>query len=210
MEYEIRFYYPLSDYEKILKQLKEIKELNYDGKNYEITSQFDHPMKEFSFYSQAIDGRFRVRKTVGEKASKCMISWKKRLKHSDTSEKFNMEEEVELSIKPEEYENLMFIINNVLRMNKIEVYERYRTVFKNEEIEIVLDQYPFGLALEIEVKKGNLAPNEIIDKYVKKLSLSYEDAYKLSWDDKYEELCKAQNIKKHNEVLFDKEMPSIK
>jgi hypothetical protein len=30
--------------------------------------------------------------------------------------------------------------------------QRYRTIFKNEEIEIAVDRYPFGIALEIENK----------------------------------------------------------
>ena len=36
------------------------------------------------------------------------------------------------------------------------------------------------------------------------------NSYRLSWDDKYEELCKEQNIEKYNHVLFGKNMPEIK
>ncbi len=61
-------------------------------------------------------------------------------------------EEVELNIKPEEYENLMSIINNVIKMKKVESYERYRTTFINDDIEISVYEYPFGIALEIENK----------------------------------------------------------
>ena len=75
-------------------------------------------------------------------------------------------------------------------MKEVEVYERYRTVFFNGEIEIVLDEYPFGLALEIEAKKEIDNPEVVIDKYVKLLELNYDDSYRLSWDDKYGELCK--------------------
>ena len=34
-----------------------------------------------------------------------------------------------------------------------------------------------------------------------------KDSYRLSWDDKYEELCKKQNIKQYNIVDKEKEMP---
>lgn len=40
MEYEIRFYYPSESYEEKLALLNAIKELNYEGKSHEITSQF--------------------------------------------------------------------------------------------------------------------------------------------------------------------------
>ena len=38
--------------------------------------------------------------------------------------------------------------------------------------------------------------------------LLLEDSYKLSWDDKYEELCVEQNIEKYNIVEFGKKMPA--
>ena len=34
----------------------------------------------------------------------------------------------------------------------VEGYERYRTVFDNDEIEISVDEYPFGICMEIENK----------------------------------------------------------
>lgn len=209
MEYEIRFYYPSKEYNNKLKELKKIKELTYKGRMHEITSQFDHPNKEMSFYSKEVDGRFRIRKTTHKNNNKCILSWKRRL-NDTTSGNINKEEEIELTIKPEEYDNLMYIINNILQMKEIETYERYRTIFSNQEIEIVLDEYPFGLALELEAKSKTKEPELIIDKYIKLLNLNYKDSYRLSWDDKYEELCDSQNIPKHNKVLFNKEMLQIK
>jgi len=208
MECEIRFYYSKSEYNNKLNLLNEINELQNKGRFYEKTSQFEHPCKEFSFYSKEVDGRFRVRKTVGENIAKCMVSWKRRLPITAIS-KINKEEEYELSINVDEYENLMHIIKQVIKMDEVESYERYRTVFCNDEVEIVLDEYPFGLALEIESKSKNDDAEKVIDKYMKKLNLDYSDSYRLSWDDKYKELCKAQNKERWSHVLFDKEMPSI-
>ena len=39
------------------------------------------------------------------------------------------------------------------------------------------------------------------------LGLNIDDAYPLSWDDKYLELCKEQNKKVESIVTFDKDMP---
>lgn len=209
MEYEIRFYYPLSKYNYFFNYLEKIDNLKNNGRKYEKTLQYNHPNQKYDFYSNEIDGRFRIRITKDEKEFKCKLSWKRRL--SNTVEiKINCEEEVELSIDFNEYDNLIYILEKVIHMNLVECYERYRTIFVNDEIEIALDEYPFGLALEIEAK-GNCNNSDIvIDKYVKILNLDYNDMYRLSWDDKYEELCKEQNIEKRNFVLFGKEIPVIK
>lgn len=93
-------------------------------------------------------------------------------------------------------------------MKLIESYERYRTVYYNEEIEISIDEYPFGIALETE-SKSLINPKEIVKKYVDILNLDINKAYRLSWDDKYTELCKEQNIEIFKHVTFDLPMPKI-
>ena len=208
MEYEVRFYYPKSEYNNLLSNLSKINNLKNNGRKYEKTSQFNHPSPEYNYYSKEIDGRFRVRITTNEKNSECKISWKRRLA-STTETNINKEEEVEIRIDSKDYDNLVFIIKEVIHMTEVQSYERYRTTFINDEIEIALDEYPFGLALEIESKTSD-KQEEVINKYVKLLNLDYKDSYRLSWDDKYEELCKEQNVEKYNHVLFGKEMPEIK
>ena len=103
----------------------------------------------------------------------------------------------------------MFLINNVLKMKNVESYERYRTTFTNNEIEISVDEYPFGIALEIENKSNNTDPKKVVRKWTGILGLDIDKAYRLSWDDKYSELCKNQNIKQYNHVTFDKLMPKV-
>ena len=205
MECEVRYYYKKECYDELFNKLNKIDKLKYKGKFYEKTYQYNHPLKKYDFYSKNIDGRFRIRITEKDNIKKCMISWKRRLKDSLLT---NKQEEVELSIKDDEIDNLFFIINNVLHLKLVECYERYRTIFYNDEVEIALDLYPFGLALEIEAKKNN-NQDKIIDEYLKLIDLTIEDSYKLSWDDKYEELCKDQNKKIEKEVLFEKDMPQI-
>lgn len=209
MEYEVRFYYSSKEYNDKKKLLDKISTLKCNGRNYEKTSQFNHPSPEYDFYSKKIDGRFRIRITKGENISKCMLSWKRRLPITLES-KINKEEEVELTIKPSEYDNLMFIVKHVLHMEEVESYERFRTTYDNSEVEIALDEYPFGLALEIEAKTSDAKAEEVVNKYVKLLKLNYKNSYRLSWDDKYEELCKEQGKKKLKHVLFNCDTPKIK
>ena len=208
METEIRFYYSIDSKDKVLKHLKKFKELNNKGRFYECTDQYNHPMKKYDFYSKEIDGRFRVRKTIDDKVSKCMITWKRRLK-DNVKELIHQEEEIELTIKPEEYDNLCLLLENILHLALVESYERYRSVFSNEDIEIVVDEYPFGLCIEIENKSKDKNPESIIKEWVSKIGLDINEAYRLSWDDKYSELCKEQNKKVENIVRFDKDMPSV-
>ena len=206
MEYEIRFYYSKNKKDELLKTINGIDILKFEGRLYEKTTQYNSTLEGNDFYSKEIDGRFRIRITKGETASKCMLSWKRRLKKQE--ERYNQEEEIETRIYPEDYDNFIYTIQNIVKMKRIESYERYRNLFINDEVEIVVDEYPFALALEIESKGEN--PKDIIDKYVKLLNLNYEDSYKLSWDDKYSELCKEQGIKQFSDVLFtSSEMPSM-
>ena len=208
MEYDIRFYFSKKELNEILNKLKEIKELKYSGRFYEKTIQYNTTDPNNDFYSKEIDGRFRLRITKGDNVNKSMLSWKRRLK--DTSKgKINKEEEKETRINPEDFDNFIYIVENVLKMNRVESYERYRNNFINEEVEISVDEYPFGIALEIESKKES-NQEEIIDKYVKLLNLKYEDSYRLSWDDKYAELCKKKNTEIKKDVLFeDKTIPEL-
>lgn len=208
MEYEVRFYYSKQDKVNLINKLRQIDNVNESERLYEKTTQYNSQLQNNDFYSKEIDGRYRVRITRGDKTSKCMLSWKKRLKDT-TLDKVNKEEEIECRINPDDYENFIYILENINKMIRVESYERFRTCFYNNEIEISLDEYPFGIALEIEAKISE-EPEKTIEKYVEKLNLKFSDSYKLSWDDKYEELCKNQGKQRKYDVLFnDVDMPEI-
>lgn len=208
METEIRYYYSINSKEKIIDYFKKFKELNYNGRFYECTDQYNHPMKEYDFYSKNIDGRFRVRKTIGDNVSKCMITWKRRLK-DNVNELIHKEEEIEVAIKPEEYDNLCLLLESVLHLELVESYERYRSIFCNEDVEIVVDEYPFGICIEIENKSETKDAESVLNEWINKLKFDINEAYRLSWDDKYSELCKEQNKNVENIVRFNKDMPQI-
>ena len=177
MEYEVRFYFSKNKLNEIINKLNSIKKLKMIDRVYEKTMQYDHPDKKHSFYNKEIDGRFRIRITKNDNIEKCKISWKRRLKDT-TKSSINKEEEVEINISYNEYNNLIFIIENVLHMKSVESYERYRTCFINDDIEISIDEYPFGIALEIESKTNN-HPEEVIKYYTSLLGLNIKDAYRL-------------------------------
>lgn len=208
MEYEVRFYYPSSEINSLLDKLSELKELDRKPRTYEKTVQYNHSDSRYDFYSKEIDGRFRLRLSKNIEESKCKLSWKRRLPNT-TEDLVNKEEEKEVRNSYEDVDNLTFIIENVMHFKVVDSYERYRTIFTNEDVEISVDEYPFGIALEIENKSSTKNPEEVVMNYVSKLKLNIKDSYRLSWDDKYVELCKEQNKEIYNEVTFDKDMPSI-
>lgn len=209
MEYEVRFYYNTNKLNELLSMLRSNKDLVENIRTYEKTIQYNHSDSKYDFYSKEIDGRFRLRISKNDKESKAKLSWKRRL-NDNTSSLVNKEEEKEVNIDPEDFENFEYIIENVMYFTIVESYERYRTTFTNDDIEISLDEYPFGIALEVENKSIDKNPEEVVKEYVSKIGLDINDKYPLSWDDKYEELCKKQNIPIHKEVTFDKEMPEVK
>ena len=208
MEYEVRYYYPISKMKEIEEILSKFKELKKSLRTYEKTIQFNHCDERYNFYSKEIDGRFRLRLSKNIEESKCKLSWKRRLPNT-TENLVNKEEEKEVRISYEDVDNFIFIIENVMHFKVVDSYERYRTIFTNEDVEISIDEYPFGIALEIENKSSTKNPEEVVMNYASKLKLNIKDSYRLSWDDKYVELCKKQNKKIYNEVTFDKDMPSI-
>lgn len=208
MEYEVRFYYPSSEINSLLDKLSELKELDRKPRTYEKTVQYNHSDSRYDFYSKEIDGRFRLRLSKNIEESKCKLSWKRRLPNT-TEDLVNKEEEKEVRISYEDVDNFTFIIENVMHFKVVDSYERYRTIFTNEDVEISIDEYPFGIALEIENKSSTKNPEEVVMNYVSKLKLNIKDSYRLSWDDKYVELCKEQNKEIYNEVTFDKDMPSV-
>ena len=208
MEYEVRFYYPSSEVNNLLDKLSELKELEKKPRTYEKTVQYNHSDSRYDFYSKEIDGRFRLRLSKNIEESKCKLSWKRRLPNT-TENLVNKEEEKEVRISYEDVDNFIFIIENVMHFKVVDSYERYRTIFTNEDVEISIDEYPFGIALEIENKSSTKNPEEVVMNYASKLKLNIKNSYRLSWDDKYVELCKEQNKEIYNEVTFDKDMPSI-
>lgn len=209
MEYEVRFYYPSDMYDDLVDKLSNISDLQKGYRTYEKTMQFNHCDARYNFYSKEIDGRFRFRISSNDERNEAKLSWKRRLS-TTTNSLVNKEEEVEVHILYDEVDNFLYLVDNVMHFTLVESYERYRTVFINDDIEISVDEYPFGVALEIENKSKDKNPEDVILYYTNLLELDINRAYRLSWDDKYAELCKKEGKKIYKNVSFDKDMPHIK
>ena len=156
-----------------------------------------------SFYDKKVDGRFRLRSSINieNNVEKSKISWKRRIDNENKN--INVEEEIEVELNANQVNNLQTLLEQVLKMKRIESYQRYRNVFINSDVEIVVDKYPFGIALEIENKSEIKNGEDVINKWVKELNLNIKERFKLSWDDKYASLCKEQGITPVKDVIFD-------
>lgn len=209
MEYEVRFYYSYDNLDNILKNLEKERELEKQPRTYEKTIQYNHCDSKYDFYSKEVDGRFRLRISKNDVDTKCKLSWKRRLKNT-TKTNVNKEEEKEVRINSEDIDNFIYIIENVMHFGIVESYERYRNSFENEEIEISVDEYPFGVCVEVENKSTTRNPEEVVKEWTSKVGLEINKSYRLSWDDKYKELCEEQNIERYSEVAFNKPMPKVK
>ena len=161
MEYEVRYYFPTEKLESIIEKLKNIQDLNMKSRCYEKTSQFDHTNDEMSFYSKEIDGRFRIRVTKNDETAKCKISCKRRIPDTKATD-VNKEEEVEVRVQYDDYDNLMFLINNVLKMKDVESYERYRTIFVNDEVETKVITSPILISSGFLIVKSTITSLRLI------------------------------------------------
>lgn len=208
MKHKIRFYYPDNRYEEIIEALEEMPKLHSNLKLYEKTAHYNHCNPEYDFYADDICGRFRLRISHNELNTKCKLTWKRRLLGS-TEEIIN-EERKEIRIEPDDIDNFVYIIENVMHFKLVKTYERYRTIYENNDIEIAVDEYPFGICLEFENKSINKEPEEVVLEWIKKLGLDISKSQNYPWDEMYEKLCKEQKVKVYNDISFDKPMPHVK
>ena len=73
--------------DNLISSLDKIDSLSCEGRVYEKTIQYNSTLEGNDFYSESIDGRYRVRLTKGKNFSKCLLSWKRRL--NDINKSFN-------------------------------------------------------------------------------------------------------------------------
>lgn len=215
-EKEIRFYFPKLKKNNLIEQIKLKWEYSHSCK--EVTTMYDNPNPDFTFYSEKIDGRLRIRNSeqiddrgIGPNQSShgsaCLVTWKRRLPEKK-SNKIREEEEVEININADEAEQVVLIFEHILKCPVVSSYERVRHFFYGKNLQITLDEFPFGLMLEFELKgSGNDAT---LHKSISEMGLELDQASHLSCDDKYHELCENAGIKPRNNIKFsDSTMPTI-
>ena len=208
LEKEAKFYFPNDE----LKNLHDIAigaGLVFEGKFYELTRMFDNPNKEYSFYNPIIDGRlrFRVIKNMDLGTEKAKLSWKRRLIEHNAND-ICIQEEVEVAVSDEDILSMLCILEKVLKCPTKSSYERYRNVYLGSGVEFTIDEFPFGLMLEIEIKDGT---EDDIRNIIKNTHLNKFETSKLSCDDMYRELCRREGIEHSSDIIFsDVNMPHIK
>jgi adenylate cyclase class IV len=191
LELEIKFLINSDNIPKIKEKISEIPEIFYEGKVYEKTTMLDNKEKTMD----KADARLRVRqisKQKGDKDSKIEFSYKRRIKADGGIKR---EEEIETAFTTDIAS--FFHILNKMGYEITTSYERYRETHKTKDVKITLDEFPFGYILEIEGEEKHI--NGICNL----LKLDKEKSYALSCDDVYVELCKKENIKPKDHILFD-------
>ena len=215
-EQEARFYFPDSQRSMLIEKITSNWE--YSHSYHEVTTMYDNPNPDLSFYKPEVDGRLRVRiskqvkdeelgASKNQNGSACLITWKRRIPEQQ-NDGIRREEEIEHSVHPDEAENAVGIYEKVLKCPRLSSYERTRHFFNGESLQITLDEFPFGLMLEFELK--GTEDDSILNNAMKRFELAGEQASDLSCDDKYQELCESSGIKPKSDIAFsDPTMPKI-
>ena len=218
IEKEVRYYFSNDKLNEIVTLLTKVG--SYTHSYHEVTTMYDNPNPEFTFYSKEVDGRLRVRYSKNEDSSlfgegadgidmsQCLITWKRRIANNDNSP-VRREEEIEYMVDAKDFSSVTSIFENVLKCKRISSYERIRNFLTTDSVQITCDQFPYGLMVEFELKDS--ADEQILMDIIKKCDLDINDASSLSCDDKYVQLCKEQGIKVLSDISFaDETMPKIK
>ena len=200
IELEIKFLINSNAIFEIRNKISKIPGIIYKNRVYEKTTMFDNSIK----CMQKEDARLRVKeikeqKNNKEKKSQIKFSYKRRIKADGG---IKQEEEIESDFETD-FDSFSQILNK-MGYEITTSYERYRETYLLNDIQITLDEFPFGYVLEIE-------GNELrINKICEILELDKNKSYPLSCDDVYVELCEKEKIKAKNHILFnDSEMPHI-
>ncbi|MDR2063626.1 MAG: hypothetical protein LBQ02_02430 [Candidatus Nomurabacteria bacterium] len=207
IEKEMRFFFSESKKRHLWQKLSE--QFRYRNSFYEKTTMYDNPNPKLTFYSAKIDGRLRLRLSneVAENGveksrgkNRCLVTWKQRLAMGRKGA-IRKELEYEFNVNPEGAQNVIYILETVLCCPRIESYERIRHFFIGKDIEITLDEFPFGLMLEFELKKST-SEKKLLET-VKKFGLNKNHASKNSCDDMYKQLCREHGIKPLPDIMFE-------
>jgi len=220
IERELRFVLSDLQYQKFKTLVQNNSNLFVPGVSVlETTIMYDNPNPSFTFYSNEIDGRLRLRISSIAKQDlfnimsdlsncKSKLTWKQRIPEFAKSD-LRVEKEVEIHIDNDETNLLMVILSEVLKCPRISSYERYRETFYTIDngIEIASDLFPYGHVIELELKDGSESK---LHDLVCLLGLDSTFPSKLSCDDMYYLLCKIANVLPQNDISFaDNTMPKL-
>lgn len=133
IETEIKYRLTSDQFERVKRTLVEI-DAEYLGEDFEENIIYSGDLLK------SLNAILRIRK-IGEKT---ILTFKKRLPSES-----GIKEQIEHETNVEDASEMQQIIRE-LGCKKILVYEKKRKTWKFREVEIVLDELPFGLFMEIE------------------------------------------------------------
>ena len=127
-----------------------------------------------------VDARLRVREIIDlkDKSTTCELTYKNPL----TRKGIKVEEEIKVNVNS--YPEIVALLGKI-GFFKVSSYERIRTTYLTKDVELVLDDFPFGTYLEIE------GETERIKAVAKQLGLEMGDNITQSCDDLYAEIQRA-------------------
>lgn len=150
------------------------------------------------------DARLRLRtkiKDLNGQEKHFEFTYKKRLSIENGIKKEN---ELSFNFNSTQSSENFLALFHVIGLNEKDSYERIRKSFSNDEIQLTIDEFPFGYIAELEGEE------EMVLKYEKLLDMSNFVQYGASCDDVYTELCDKKSIKPKINILFnDKDMPNL-
>lgn len=192
-EIELKYKIPVADVQELRGKLAAYES---KGRKHEQNIMFDNEQQTM----HTVDARLRVRLISADRDSTekhIELTYKRRLSVENGVKR---EEEIEVEFDTDA--STFLTILNKMGYARTTSYERYRETFISDEVKITLDEFPYGVVLEIEGEEV------AIKAVAKELELQETNLYALSCDDLYRDLCKEAGIDFKLDISFDDpEMP---
>lgn len=173
---ELEYKFTVLD-KRALVSLLDKKYSKKKNRQYQSSVMFDNP----SGLMKVTDGRIRVR-TLGEDGKKT-LTYKRPLPPKDEAKR-----EIEYEIKFYDKSGNIEKILEAMEFTPSSSYERYQTSWEAGEAHITLDEYPYGVFIEIE------GPKDKIERVASELSFSLEDGLTKPADTLFQEWRKERGL----------------
>jgi adenylate cyclase class IV len=198
LEIEKKYLVTKSQVEMVEKKCLEIS-LSLISHQYEKNQNFD---RDGIFEND--DARLRLRtkiKDLNSHVKNFEFTYKKRLGIENGIKK---ETELNYNFTSDQPSENLLAIFTLTGLTERDSYERTRKTFTNKDVQLTIDEFPFGYIAELEGDEDKVL------EYEKLLSMEGMLQYGKSCDDVYMELCQKKGVEPKNRILFeDTDMPKL-
>ncbi|MDO8610571.1 MAG: nucleoside monophosphate kinase [bacterium] len=150
------------------------------------------------------DARLRLRtkiKDLNSNVKNFEFTYKKRL---GIEKGIKKETELNYNFTSDQPSENLLSIFQIIGLTERDSYERRRKTFSNKDVQLTVDEFPFGYIAEIEGEE------EKVLEYEKLLNMGNFTQYGASCDDVYMELCQKKGVEPKHHILFsDRDMPKL-